>query len=324
MPPTLRRLIVLLLMLGLVAGISSATPASAGAATAPAPPTPKGLPAAIEGMARYVPETTCDPHIRPGTRKLATLLAHTYAAYGATHWASTYACGTDGSPSEHYDGRAIDWMVDIHNTKQHAAATAFLAWLLAADKAGDAAAMARRLGVMYVIYDNRMWGSWGGGWEDYNGCEAKKMQAAAYANSCHRTHVHISLSWDGAYGRTSYWTKKVATRTDYGPCRPKDLNWAWVYTTPNYAGCPHYPTVTAAKGASATKKALVTYSGAAVHSGSQGPAVTAVQRALHVSASGSFGASTTRAVKVLQTAHHLPASGVMNPATWRALLARTT
>ena len=59
---------------------------------------------------------------------------------------------------------------------------------------------------MYVIFNNRMWGAWDGQWEDYNGCQAKKMQAHAYDNACHRTHVHISLSWNGARGKTTFWT----------------------------------------------------------------------------------------------------------------------
>src|SRR5579875_1612324 len=117
------------------------------------------------------------------------VLATTYRSYGATDWASTYTCGTDGTRSEHYDGRAIDWMVSVTDRRQHAAAKAFLAWLLATDKAGNRFAMARRLGVMYVIYDNRMWGAWDGRWEQYDGCFHHPQPA--YANTCHRTHMHI-------------------------------------------------------------------------------------------------------------------------------------
>lgn len=117
----------------------------------PAPRVPRGLPSSIEPLAAYVGQDSCDPFVRRGTRELAQLLAHTYRSYSATSWASTYACGTDGTQSEHYDGRAIDWMVSVQNKRQHAAAQAFLAWLLASDKAGNRFAMARRLGVMYVI-----------------------------------------------------------------------------------------------------------------------------------------------------------------------------
>lgn len=289
-------------------------------ATTPTPRSPAGLPAAIEPFAPYVGQTACDPTSRPGTVKLARLLAATYRGFGGTSWASTYACGTDGSQSEHYEGRAIDWMVSVRNKPQLAAARSAINWLLATDAAGNRAAMARRLGVMYLIFDNRMWGSWDGRWHDYNGCSHRT--ARADDNACHRTHVHISLSWNGAMGRTSFWTDQVWP-TDFGPCRPSDLNWAGRYTKPNYAGCPQYPAVRAPKGASAVKKALVAYSGAAVRRGWSGPAVTAVQRALKVPATGGFGTATLMAVRSFQGRHHLTVTGGMNQPTWRALLAAT-
>lgn len=293
--------------------------APAQAATTRVPPTPSGLPRSIEPFAAYVEQTSCDPRLRPGTVRLARLLASTYRGYSATSWSSTYACGTDGTRSEHYDGRAIDWMVSVRNTRQRTAARAAIAWLLATDRAGNRAAMARRLGVMYLIYDNRMWGSWDGAWHDYNNCAHRTSRADD--NACHRTHVHISLSWNGAMGRVSYWTKRVSA-TDFGPCRPRDLNWAYLYRGPNPRWCPQYPRVNAPKSASATKKALVKYSGAPVQRGFTGPAVTAVQRALHVSQTGSYGSATVAAVRAFQTRHRgCPVTGVMNPATWRALLA---
>jgi peptidoglycan hydrolase-like protein with peptidoglycan-binding domain len=297
---------------------TSATAASAVAAP-PTPPAPRGLPALIEPLANYVEQVACDPQIRPGTAKLARLLARTYSTYNATAWSSTYSCGTDGSRSEHYDGRAIDWMVDVHNTKQHAAAKAAIAWLLATDKAGNKFAMARRLGVMYLIYDNQMWGAWDGRWEQYNNCS--HLPARANDNWCHRTHMHISLSWAGAMGRTSYWTGRVAA-TDYGPCRPRDLNWAFRYAGFNAVPCSAFAAVRAAARASATKRTLVTYSGAGVHRGSSGPIVTAVQSALHLRQSGSYDAATAAGVEAFQRKHAgCPVTGVMNPATWRALLA---
>jgi hypothetical protein len=310
------RLVSIFSSVALAAGLVLAAPALA---TAPKPPTPSGLPGAIEPLASYVGQVACQPTIRTGTAKLAHLLASTYRGYNATSWASTYACGTDGTRSEHYDGRAIDWMVDIHNAKQYAAAKAAIAWLLATDGAGHRFAMARRLGVMYLIYNNRMWGAWDGRWEEYNNCS--HLPARTNDNWCHRTHMHISLSWAGAMGRTSYWTKQVAP-TDYGPCRPRDLNWAYHYRTVNLVPCLSFPRVVAKSTASATKKALVTYSGAAVHYGSRGPAVTAVQRGLRVTQTAVYDSRTVAAVKAFQTKHAgCPVTGAMNPTTWRALLA---
>jgi hypothetical protein len=53
--------------------------------------------------------------------------------------------------------------------------------------------------------------------------------------------------------------------------------------------------------------------------GSTGPAVTQLQRRLHVSATGYYGSLTARAVKRFQRAHGLTADGVAGPATLRAL-----
>ncbi len=314
----LRTVRAALLIGAMICGVVvTATPASAAT---PQPRTPAGLPSAIEGMAAYVPQVSCDPRIGAGTRELATYLVNSYRATVPTTWGSARACGTgDTMPSEHYDGRAIDWMVNVKNAQQRAAANATIAWLLATDAHGNRFAMARRLGVMYLIFNNRMWGAWDGQWENYNGCQAASMQKAAYANSCHRTHIHISLSWAGAQGRTSFWTDKVAAE-DYGPCRAKDLNFAPRYSHANPTGCSQYPSVKAPKGASAVKKALVRWSGAWLGRSSSGPAVTAVQQALHLSTSSTYGTRTATVVKRFQQAHHLTATGCMNQGTWRALL----
>jgi peptidoglycan hydrolase-like protein with peptidoglycan-binding domain len=122
--------------------------------------------------------------------------------------------------------------------------------------------------------------------------------------------------------RTSWWTKTVA-RQDFGPCRVPDLNWAPAYSRANPVRCPSYPRVYAASGASPLNRSLVTYSGMALRSGSAGPAVTAVQRAVGAGADGGFGPQTATLVKRFQTAHRLPANGLVNVATWRALLKAT-
>ena len=219
--------------------------------------------------------------------------------------------------SEHYDGRAIDWMVSIRNAVQLADASATLNWLLATDAHGNRFAMARRLGVMYLIYNNRIWGSWDGSWQPYSNCA--KEPAVSYDSVCHRNHMHISLGWNGANGRTTFWTR-VVSATDYGPCRVRGLNWAPTSHVVNTTGCVNYPIVTAPAGSSATKVALVRYSGAGILYGSQGPAVVAVQQALGVTGTGYYGPLTQAAVTRFQAAHRLAQSGAMGPATWLTLL----
>lgn len=234
MPTRRSRLPALLAAVVTVAATLLVTSTPAGAVAARTPRAPRAFGATIESLATYVGQTSCDPHIKRGTAELGALLSRTYPGI---YWGSTYACGTDGSQSEHYEGRAIDWMASVRNPQQHADARAFILWLLAPDKYGNQFAMARRLGVMYLIYNNRMWGAWSGQWEQYNGCQAKKMQASAYDNACHRTHVHISLSWNGARGLTTFWTGRVSP-TDYGPCLKKGHKYAPAWTRANLTGCP--------------------------------------------------------------------------------------
>jgi peptidoglycan hydrolase-like protein with peptidoglycan-binding domain len=121
-------------------------------------------------------------------------------------------------------------------------------------------------------------------------------------------------------GRTSFWTKHVAP-VDYGPCRPADLNWAAPYSGRTAAPCPSYSTVAAPAGASPAFAALWRYSGATVGVGSDGPVVTAVQKALGVTADGDLGPISGAAVSAFRVAHHLPAGTTVDAATWRALLA---
>lgn len=175
----------------------------APAAQAAAPVTPS-FRAAIEAPADYDGQSTCSPAAKPGTVKLARLLV---ATYGKASIGISRPC-SDGGQSEHKEGRALDWMLSYKNKAQRAKVQAFLTWLLAPDKYGNQAAMARRLGVMYMGWNNQMWRAYGSmGWGDLKGCTTNRaMKAASYDTTCHRNHLHISLSWDGAAGLTSFWT----------------------------------------------------------------------------------------------------------------------
>ena len=68
--------------------------------------------------------------------------------------------------------------------------------------------MARRLGVMYIGWNNQMWRGYdiGRGWDELRGCYAASKAGTAYDNECHRSHVHISLTWEGAMALTSFWS----------------------------------------------------------------------------------------------------------------------
>ena len=306
---------ILLTVLALAASVGSTTPASAAT---PTPAVPSTLPAQLEPLAGYVPANSCDPTAKAGTEALGELLV---ATYPGTSFGISRTCGTDALPtSEHYDGRAVDWMNSVRDPQQAAQAKAVISWLTSPDAAGNSYANARRLGIMYVIWDDKIWGAYSTnqGWRPYSSCADHPEKA--WDSTCHRNHMHLSLSWPGALGTTSFWTGTVAA-ANYGPCRARDLNWAAPYRTARATPCNRYPKVSAPAGASATLKTLTTYSGMRLGSRSTGPVVTAVQRALGLTRSGRYDAATKAAVQQFQPAHGLVASGNVNSATWRALLA---
>ena len=212
----------------LAAAVVTTTPLSAGATASIVPKAPAVFPAAIEVFAPYQPQTFCDPVAKPGTLALSHLLTSTYT--GTAIVSLTRPCGSD--TSEHYDGRAIDWGVDHRNAQQRAQGQAFLDWLFNTDASGDKDAMVRRLGVMYVIWNHRIWGSYSQHWEPYTNCSGP--------TACHVDHMHISLDWSGAMKKTSFWTGKVTA-----PMPPplQTLKVGQTVTTkvsPRYAPTPAY------------------------------------------------------------------------------------
>ncbi|MFC5241103.1 FG-GAP repeat domain-containing protein [Streptomyces atrovirens] len=184
-------------MVGLVvaaATILVATPASA------APSTPDFGPA-IDAYASYDPQDTCDPTAKPGTLGLRDLLDE---AYGSHTSYVTRACG-DGGTSEHKEGRALDYMLNYNNSGERAIADDILTWLLKTDRHGNKHANARRLGIMYLIWDDKIWSSSqaADGWREYSG------------SNPHRDHIHFSLSWAGARKQTSWWQWEEPERTTH-------------------------------------------------------------------------------------------------------------
>jgi hypothetical protein len=166
------------------------------------------LPAAIDLPSFYEKQTVCQSVARPGSLAIRQLLLETY---GPATVYITRACTRN--VSEHFDGRAVDWMRDSRIPAEREQAEAFLAWLLAPGPDGTPMEMARRLGIMYLIWDNRMIRSYdpGRGWTNYRGCMAAGMAGTGLDTTCHRNHIHISLSWDGAAMATSWWTGVAQT-----------------------------------------------------------------------------------------------------------------
>jgi hypothetical protein len=169
---------------------NAAAAAGGGAASLPPAQAWDGL--AIEPLAPYVPQTTCDPSAKAGVLGFRDLLLTSFP--GTRNLGIGRLCEADGV-SEHKEGRAFDWGVSADDPAERAAVDGVLAWLFGPDGDGNPEAMARRLGLMYVIWDGQIWSSFHDdeGWRPYVGV------------STHRDHVHFSFSWDGALARTSFW-----------------------------------------------------------------------------------------------------------------------
>lgn len=145
--------------------------------------------ASIDDFAPYEPQRRCDPSPKPGVVAFRAMVLRAYPS--TSDYGIGRSCGVSGT-SEHKEGRAWDWGVsDKSATKK------FLKSLLAR-KRGKKNAEARRYGIMYIIYDKRIWRSYGDkrGWDDYP-CSGVTL--------CHKDHVHFSFSWEGALKRTSAW-----------------------------------------------------------------------------------------------------------------------
>ena len=176
------------------------------AAVVPVGTTP--LPAEYDVDPTYEGQSQCDPSVKPGAQKLADLIKATYGSE-QTVWIPR-GCEVGGQ-SEHKEGRALDWMTDVRKAQERANAEAFLTWLLGPDAAGRPYGNAVRLGVMYVGWNDRIWRGYeiDRGWTELKGCFSKPEKSSD--TTCHRNHIHISLTWDGATGTNSFWDGSAAT-----------------------------------------------------------------------------------------------------------------
>ena len=275
--------------------VLGAGPASAEVAN---PSAPVAAPDTPEGWSPYLPQVSCDPVAKPGTLALRSMLL---GAYGGRDLGITRACEI-GAQSEHKEGRAWDWGLDAAKPAEKALAMQFLDWLLAPGPKGTTGYQARRLGVMYVIYDGRIWSSYRAdeGWRAYSGGES------------HGDHLHISQAWTGAMKRSSWWTGKAAD-VDYGPCVEVEGVPASPWSSPRPTPCP-------------TPISAMSLTGTPVLAReSTGPYVVQLQRLLSVSpVTGFFGPITEAAVIALQKAKGLRQTGTTTAATWAAARAGTS
>jgi hypothetical protein len=199
------------LLAGVLALVALASLGLPRAATAEAAaPATQSFAAPVDGYAKYAAENTCSPTPKPGVVALRDKVL--LPTYGGASWRFGMYRKCSAASSGHEEGRAMDWMMDATKPADYANAQAFLSWLLATDANGNKNAMARRLGIMYMMYNGKMWRAYDAakGWQPqiYGGVDCAKL-GSTYKTACHRDHIHMSFSWDGAYQRTSFW-KPVA------------------------------------------------------------------------------------------------------------------
>ncbi len=285
-----------------VGGVGATRPVQAALRTTPVrfPPHPTGLPApgpigkTIDPAAAYQPQLACVSEPSRGVVVLRSLALSTYGRGGDSS-AAPRSCASGGT-SEHKDGRAWDWMLAYGTIADRRVAGDFLGWLTGIGPGGRAGEMADRLGVMYVIYNSMMWSSYDRHWHAYTGSDP------------HTTHIHISLSWNGARAHSSFWTGHVWP-TDYGPFQPFSGQPAVAPgRKPRVLPCPRpQPLVRS------TNHQLAWI-------GSSGAEVARAQRSLGIDDSGVFSGSMRRAVLAYQHHRELPPTGALDQPTWASLL----
>ena len=166
----------------------------------PPPAIPANLSPEVDPLADYQGQYICSPDPKVGAERISALIRATYAD-SSDIWIPRDC--NEGGRSEHKEGRAIDWMINHRDPVQNAEAQSFLDWLLATDENGNEFAMARRLGIMYIGWNDQIWESYTKQWSELKGCYS--TPEPDYDTYCHRNHIHLSLSWDGASAQTSFW-----------------------------------------------------------------------------------------------------------------------
>lgn len=259
------------------------------------PPTneflPEGLeldPEKVDDAGVFQRNVVCDPVAKPGLIAVANLLGQNYDRPGYT---TSRSC--IDLRSEHYDGRAVDWQLNAFDPQERRIGDAAVTWLTEND--GE---VARRLGIQSIIWNSHSWHADGGVWQGYVG------------QSAHTDHVHISLNWDGANMRTSWWTgvPLEVEQADKGPCSVIGGAYAAVPQAPRQEECApaqFWPEDTGY---------------ATLRPGGQGAGVALVQPLLDVPQTGLFDGPTREALITWQGEKGIPQTGVLDQLTYAVAL----
>jgi len=161
----------------------------------------------LEDYASYQPQTGCSPKAKPGTKQLSRwIVNHFDGGYGPI----SRSC-TSGGTSEHKEGRAFDWTLDATRKADRQRAAAMLERIFRARKDGEEHVLARRMGIMYIIWNDHMYSAYNRFEKrDYlsSGCRTKTGCSKTLR---HRNHMHISLIRKGARAETSWYVARNAS-----------------------------------------------------------------------------------------------------------------
>ncbi len=194
--------------LGLTITLLAAAACSPAVSSAPVPtPHTRAFGASIEKSVPYTAAAKkclkSNAFDKPGPTSFRSLLLATYGTVvGGKSVFSGITRPCDGTVSEHHEGRALDWGMDYRVAGMRADGKAVLKWLFATDHYGNTSAVAKRLGIMYVIWNKQIYGSW----DNY---KPKPYSCGTDPTACHVDHMHFSFSWPGARAQTSFFTGSV-------------------------------------------------------------------------------------------------------------------
>jgi hypothetical protein len=158
----------------------------------------------VEDYAEYQPQEECSPRAKPGTEALARWLVRRGGGYGPI----SRSCRV-GGVSEHKEGRAFDWMLDAGSRRDRGIAQAFLEEAFATDQHGNDHAKARRMGIMYIIWNDHIYSAGHYfGRDDYRSSSCRSLRKCSRTLR-HRDHMHISLTRQGGRGLTSWYPPRI-------------------------------------------------------------------------------------------------------------------
>lgn len=141
----------------------------------------------------------CSPTAKPGVVAFRAWAIDQWGAVMSPKVQNILRDCSVGGPSEHWEGRAWDLM-----TRDQAHGDEVTAALTGPGPSGVEGELARRAGIMNMIWRGRIWRAY-----EHAGAPPGTWGAYTGANP-HTDHVHISFGWPGANGETSLYTSGVA------------------------------------------------------------------------------------------------------------------